>query len=340
MRSIILPPLGALYGAITRGHAVLYERGAFRPAKLERPVISIGNITAGGTGKTPLVEWVARTLAGSEKRVCILTRGYGRENSKRRVLVSDGTTVFSTPRDAGDEPYLLATNLVGVAAVISDANRFAAGLGAIKHLKSDCFVLDDGFQHFRLARDLNVVTIDATDPWGNGQMLPYGRLREPLTGLKRADCFVLTRCEHAENVERVHLELSKLSGDRPIFHSRMKVKQIKNLDGSDTATSSESFSAFCGIGNPGSFFAQLRAEGIEPLTQTSFPDHHSYTQSDVDKLAATAKQAGATSLITTAKDAVKLRSLSFALPCYLLEIELQIENAEGFRRLLIDATRS
>ena len=340
MRSIILPPLGVLYGAITRGHAVLYERGAFRPAKLERPVISIGNITAGGTGKTPLVEWVARTLAESEKQVCILTRGYGRENPKRRVLVSDGTTVFSTPRDAGDEPYLLASHLRGVAAVISDADRFAAGQGAIKHLKSDCFVLDDGFQHFRLARDLNVVTIDATDPWGNGQMLPYGRLREPLTGLKRADCFVLTRCEQAENVDGVHSELSRLSGDRPIFHSRMRVKRIKNLDESNTAAPSGLVSAFCGIGNPRSFFAQLQVEGLEPLTQTSFRDHHIYTQSDIDKLVATAKQAGATSLITTAKDAVKLRSLSFSLPCYLLEIELRIENAEGFRGLLMDATRT
>src|SRR6478672_3588674 len=137
MKSFVLPPLSLLYGAVTRTRLSLYRRGTFHTTKLARPVISIGNITAGGTGKTPLVEWVARTLAESEKQVCILTRGYGRENPKRRVLVSDGTTVFSTARDAGDEPYLLASNLRGVAAVISDADRFAAGQGAIKHLKSD-----------------------------------------------------------------------------------------------------------------------------------------------------------------------------------------------------------
>src|SRR5215470_6599004 len=140
MKSLVLPPLSALYGAITRSRTALYERGTFRTFKLERPVISIGNITTGGTGKTPLVEWVARVIAESGKKVCILTRGYGRENPKQRVLVSDGSTVFAGPAEAGDEPFLLANDLLGVAAVISDADRSAAGQGAIKHLSTDCFV--------------------------------------------------------------------------------------------------------------------------------------------------------------------------------------------------------
>src|SRR5262249_5537974 len=160
------------------------------------------------TGKTPLVEWVARVVAGSGKKVCILTRGYGRENPKSRVLVSDGTTVFANPSQAGDEPFQLATDLTGVAAVISDADRLSAGQGAIQHFSSDCFVVDDGFQHLQLAPDLNIAAVDATDPWGGRRMLPYGRLREPLTGLKRADCTVLNRCEQVDDLEPLRTEIA------------------------------------------------------------------------------------------------------------------------------------
>src|SRR5258708_916329 len=127
---IVLPPLSALYGAVIRARLLLYRRGTFRTMRLNRPVISVGNLTTGGTGKTPLVEWVARTLATEGRKVCILTRGYGRPNPDRRVLVSDGKTILSTAHEAGDEAFLLATNLQGLAAVISDADRVSAGEGA------------------------------------------------------------------------------------------------------------------------------------------------------------------------------------------------------------------
>jgi tetraacyldisaccharide 4'-kinase len=338
MKPLILPPLSKIYGVITRARAALYERGAFRTLKLARPVISIGNITTGGTGKTPLVEWVTRVVVASGKKVCILTRGYGRKNPDQRVLVSDGTTVFSKPSEAGDEPYLLANNLVGVAAVISDANRVSAGQGAIKHLATDCFVLDDGFQHFQLARDLNIVTIDATNPWGGRQMLPFGRLREPLTGLKRADCVVLTRCEQVADVRKILSEIAQLSGDRPVFHSRMRTRRIAHLKDSESVASvSNPVAAFCAVGNPQSFFAHLRSNGYELVLQESFPDHHIYAEGDVERLVSLGKQAGASCLITTAKDAVKLRPFNFSIPCYSLEIEIEIENKEEFSRLLIDA---
>jgi len=337
MKSLILPPLSTLYGAVTRARSSLYQRGTFRSSKLSRPVISIGNITTGGTGKTPLVELVARTLAAEGRKVCILTRGYGRKNPNERVLVSDGITVFSNPAEAGDEPYLLASNLVGVAAVVSDSNRFAAGQGAINHLGSDCFVLDDGFQHLQLARDLDVVTIDATNPWGGGHLLPYGRLREGLTGLKRASCFVMTRCDQVDSVEPVSKELAKLSGDRPLFLSRMVNLRITPLNPETLKTPQEPVAAFCGVGNPQSFFRHLTLNGHSPIFRKSFPDHYSYTQSDVDALAHSAKQAGAQSLITTAKDAVKLHALQFSLPCYSLEIKLQLDNDEEFRRLLLSS---
>ena len=334
MKTLILPPLSSLYGAITRTRASLYNRGTFRAAKLTKPVISIGNITAGGTGKTPLVEWVSRTLAASGKRVCVLTRGYGRDNPKNRVIVSDGTQVFSNPDEAGDEPYLLARNLEGIAAVISDADRFSAGQGALKHFGSDCFVLDDGFQHMQLARDLNIVTLDATDPWGGGRMLPIGTLREPLSGLKRADCIVLTRCDQAHDLENLEAEARNLSGDRPIFRSRMIPKGIVPLNSQSTELQNP-VGAFCAVGNPSSVITQLNELGYEPVVTKFFKDHHRYSQKDVDDLVGMARKAGAQNLITTAKDAVKLEHLNLPVPFFSLQIEIEIERAEELRRLLI-----
>jgi tetraacyldisaccharide 4'-kinase len=340
MKSLILPPISALYGAITRVRLSLYSRGAFQTVKLERPVVSVGNITAGGTGKTPLVEWIARTIATSGKKVCILTRGYGRANPDRRVLVSDGATVFSSVAEAGDEPFLLATNLCGVAAVISDSNRIAAGEGAIKHLGTDCFVLDDGFQHLRLARDLNIVTVDATNPWGGGHLLPYGRLREPLEGLRRADCVMLTRCDQVQQLEPVRLKLAQLTGDRPLFTSHMQTVRIRPLSKSAPVSAPPTqIAAFCAVGNPQSFFEQLRQDGYALLLRKAFPDHHRYTQDDIETLVDEAKQAGAGCLITTAKDGVKLSALSFPLPCYVLEIKMQIDNAEELTRVVLNAAR-
>jgi tetraacyldisaccharide 4'-kinase len=329
MRSLILPPLSVLYGAVTRTRLSLYRRGTFHSTKLDRPVISVGNITTGGTGKTPLVEWVARTLAGAGEKVCILTRGYGRDNPDRQVVVSDGTNVLATPSEAGDEPFLLATNLTGIAAVISNADRIEAANGAIKHLGTDCFVLDDGFQHLRLERDLNIVTIDATNPWGGGYLLPYGRLREPLSGLSRADCVVITRTDQANNVDALRDEIRRHAGNVPIFNSRMRIKN-------EAGTIPAPVAAFCAIGNPRSFFNQLTHESV---LQKAFPDHHRYSQSDIDSLTEAARRAGAKSFITTAKDAVKLHSISFSLPYYVLEIETEIDNAADLIRLILNSVK-
>ena len=339
MKSLILPPLSVLYSAITRTRLSLYRRGTFHSTKLDRPVISVGNITTGGTGKTPLVEWIARTVAATGKRVCILTRGYGRDNPARRVIVSDGNTVLATPSEAGDEPFLLATNLLGIAAVIADADRVAAGRHAITQFNPDCFVLDDGFQHLRLERDLNIVTIDATNPWGGGHLLPYGRLREPVSGLNRADCVVITRTDQSPDLPALTDKLRHLTNAH-IFHLRMRVTGIKQFNNApdiisspdltsspDTDPSLETLpspvAAFCAIGNPHSFFNQLQHDLV---VRKAFADHHRYTQHDINLLVEAARRAGARSLITTAKDAVKLHSLSIPLPCYTLEIEPQIEN--------------
>ena len=338
MKSIVLPPLSLLYGAVTRTRLSLYRRGTFHTTKLERPVISVGNITTGGTGKTPLVEWVSKTLAAKGKKVCILTRGYGRKDPHLQVIVSDGYSILASPNEAGDEPYLLATNLKGVAAVISSADRIAAGHEAINDFGSDCFVLDDGFQHLRLARDLNIVTIDATNPWGGGTLLPYGRLRENRDGLSRADCVVITRCDQVKDLEPLENEITRFAGERPIFHSEMRASRVSSLkNGPATLSAPARVAAFCAVGNPSSFFERVRSSGYELAQGTSFPDHHSYSQAEIDSISRSAQEAGAQALITTAKDAVKLRPLSFSMPCYVLEIEISIDNNEELTRMIIGA---
>lgn len=339
--SMFLAPFATLYGAIVETHTALYRRGIINVSKLAVPVISVGNITTGGTGKTPLVEYIARALAAEGRRVCILTRGYRREHPKQRVLVSDGSTVLAGERQSGDEPRLLAEQLQGIAAVISDADRFAAGQWAIAELGSDVFILDDGFQHLQLARDLNVVTLDATDAWGGGHLLPRGRLRERPGGLSRADCIVVTRTDQAADLNSLKSEIERVSNHRPLFTSRMEVSGLRPVFQAtaavDVATKQEvvaPIAAFAGIGNQRSFLRQLQSEGYEPVSISVFPDHHSYRQADIDGIVMKAKSAGAKSLITTAKDAVKLHDLALELPCYVLDIEICIDDEQHFVEMI------
>lgn len=339
--SIILAPLGVLYGAITATRLSLYQRGLLRTLKLDAPVISVGNVTTGGTGKTPLVEYIARTLAANGRKVCILTRGYGRENPKARVLVSDWQHVLATEAEAGDEPGLLAETLSGIASVISDRDRFAAGKWAISELGADVLILDDGLQHLRLARDLNVATVDATNPWGGGRLLPSGRLREARAGLARADCIVLTRADQCGDLKSLEREIDEASSKRPVFTSRMRVRRLRRLDGelptSDSPlkpTIEMPFAPFCAIGNPRSFIKQLEDEGYDLTEPSIFSDHYRYDQRDLDGIVAKALSAGATRLITTAKDAVKLRDLTVELPCFVLEIEICIDDESRFVEMI------
>ncbi|HEX3283040.1 MAG TPA: tetraacyldisaccharide 4'-kinase [Pyrinomonadaceae bacterium] len=326
--SLILPPFSALYSLATRLRTVAYRQRLLSVSKLDAVVISVGNITTGGTGKTPLVEWVCRVLAAEGRRVCVLTRGYRRQNPNEQVVVSDGHKVLADVAAAGDEPLLLARNLLGIAAVICNANRGEAGRWAADNLQTEVFVLDDGFQHLQLERDLNIVTIDATNPWGGG-MLPLGQRREPLSGLARADCFVLTRTEETTDLSSITAELQKTAGQKPVFRSRMVTTGLRRLGGEtiDQASSIKNpVGAFCGVGNPKSFFNHLGREGFELALQRAFPDHHNYQQSDVDQIVAEARAKGAVSILTTAKDAVKLSSLHFEIPCYVLEIKISIDD--------------
>lgn len=333
---LALAPLGVAYGAAAAARVALYRHGVLRSQTVCAPVLSVGNLTAGGTGKTPLVAWLAHAAATEGRRVCVLTRGYGRENARRRHVISDGVSVLSEVREAGDEPLLLAERLLAFGvAVVCDADRATAARFAIKALRSEVFVLDDGFQHLRLARDLNVATLDATDPWGGGRLLPAGLLREPVNQLARADCVVITRAELSEDLGALRAEASRLSGGRPVFAARTRVMGFRLITRGAHAESVErgsvpgAIAAFCGIGNPRAFFANLARAGFELRRTRAFADHHAYTQRDVDAVAREARRGGAQALMTTSKDAVKLRALRFEMPCYEVQIEFEIDDAPG-----------
>jgi len=344
---LVLTPLSVMYGLGVKTRNALYRRRILRTLQVDAPVISVGNLTAGGTGKTPLVEWIANQLGQSGLRVTVLTRGYRRKSSGR-VVVSDGSVVRSNVDEAGDEPFLLAQKLSGRAAVICDADRAAAASWAIEYLKTDVFILDDAFQHQRIKRDLNILTIDASRPWGDGKLLPKGRLREPITELSRADCVVITRAVDSGRINELQNEIESRSPGLPTFVCSIKFVGLRKLEemnsSPEVSTISEKpVAAFCGIGNPESFFSLVRGAGYQLNETRVFRDHYKYKQADIDRFANHAAQSGAQALLTTAKDAVKLKSLSFALPCYVVEIEIEIEDEERFLECInraVDARRS
>ncbi|HEX5701996.1 MAG TPA: tetraacyldisaccharide 4'-kinase [Pyrinomonadaceae bacterium] len=337
--TIALAPLSFLYGAAVNIRAALYRNGIFKTQTVGVPVLSVGNITTGGTGKTPLVEWIAGRLS-ERHRVCILTRGYRRANPSQRIVVSDGERIVADPEQSGDEAMMLARSLVGKAAVVCDANRVAGARWAIENLNAEVLILDDGFQHVRIGRDLDIVTLDATNPWGDGRRLPAGILRESIHSLSRADCIVVTRSNNA--IETGLQERIKQATDAPAFRSTTVISRISALGSpqveADRGTLRQlPVAAFCGIGNPNAFFRQLRDEGFNLRHTEVFRDHHKYSQTDIDRLTQHATDAGAHALITTAKDAVKLTSMRFPLPCYVIEIEMQIEEADTLLALIDEA---
>jgi tetraacyldisaccharide 4'-kinase len=337
-------PFGHLYDLIIKARSAMYRRGMVTSTGLEVPVISIGNITAGGTGKTPLVAFTAKVLAEHARNVCILTRGYKRENPNERVVVSDGKQILAGPAESGDEPYELAKKLLGKAAVIADKDRAAAGAWAKENLDSDAFVLDDGFQHFKVQRDLDIVTIDAMDPFGNGRLLPQGTLREPLANLARANAIVLTRANLANDLDALKAKVQKLAPKVPIFTSHNKTSNLVSLARLFSEDPHTILSllpktrclAFCAIGNPASFFRQLMADGFELAGTNKFVDHHKYSERDVAALTELARKWKADILLTTVKDGVKLGQFEFEIPCYVVESVPVFDDEEGLREIILN----
>jgi len=350
----MLSLLSTLYGKITDARNRLFDRGVFESHDLGARVISVGNITTGGTGKTPLVAYIANILAERGERVCILTRGYGRKDPKNRVLVSDGETIYANAIESGDEPFELANKLLGKAIVIADADRVAAAEWAKRRFGVTVFVLDDGFQHRKAKRDVDIVCVDATNPFGGGKMLPAGRLREPIHNLSRADIVVITRSDLVGDISDLKFEISNWAPDSATFVSNNKISGIGKIeifnaetqrtrseekeekDGDSRAVSfgTQKVFAFCGLGNPENFFELLRRNDVAVHGTLAFRDHHIYSQKDIEKIENEARNTGAEVLLTTAKDAVKLSNFKFEIDWFVVEIEMNLDEPEEFANLL------
>ena len=334
----MLSILGSVYAKIANLRNKLYEKGSLRSYPLGVRTISVGNITTGGTGKTPLVAYIASTLAERGEKVCILTRGYGRRNPKERVLVSDGKNVLTDPQQTGDEPLELARRLRDKAVVVAEADRVAAAKWAKEKFGITAFVLDDGFQHRRAKRDVDIVCIDAANPFGNEKVLPAGILREPVENLRRADVIVLTRADLADDLKSLRQQIAALT-TAPIFECRTRLDRIISLQdfqkgnaATEHSTSKKMF-AFCGLGNPADFFRTV-GEHFDLVGSKPFRDHHVYSQADIETIEGEAVAASAEALVITGKDAVKLSASEFKLPCFVVCIGIELDDETAFLEML------
>jgi tetraacyldisaccharide 4'-kinase len=310
------------YALAVRLRNGLYERGWKQRRRVPVPVVSVGNLTVGGTGKTPCVEYIARHYRSLDRRVAILSRGYGSTAGRN------------------DEAMVLEENLPDVPH-LQGADRATLAATAVDELESEILILDDGFQHRRLARNLDVVLIDATNPWGHGYLLPRGLLREPPSSLRRAGVVVLTRCDQVTPAERGKLReaVARLAPSvaiaetthRPMdLHHGAAAAGLDRLHGRPVA-------AFCGIGNPDAFRRTLHDYGADVVAFRAFPDHHPYARADVDDLRRwAAEQAMDCVVVTTQKDLVKLRLTDLAgRELWALRIQLRVEvGKEEFDRRL------
>lgn len=342
IKTTLLSPFSWLYGAVTNTRRSLFEKGVFASFDLGVKTISVGNITVGGTGKTPLVAFIAQVLSEKGEKVCILTRGYGRDNPKQRVLVSDGEKILADAKDSGDEPFELANKLLGKAIIIADARRAEAGKWAREEFGVTTFILDDGFQHLRIKRSLDIVLLDATNPFGNGKLLPVGILREPIESLKRVDAIIITRANLVANISEITEKILRINSNCQIFVSKNQFGRLINLKEfllpaqTNTISNIKNLNslAFCGLGNPDNFFIQLRQEKFNLAHCRTFPDHHIYRQNEIQKLERDAIKKGAEVLLTTAKDAVKLTHLKFNLPCFVVENGFTFDDESAFINLI------
>jgi len=303
-------------------------------------VISVGNITLGGTGKTPLTIFIAQMLAEMGEKPAIVSRGYKRKDESRLVVASDGEKVIEDAGLTGDEPLEMALALRGRASVICDSNRVRGAAYAAERLNASVVVLDDAFQHRKIRRDLDIVVIDATAPFGGGITVPAGRLRENLHNLSRADAFVISRTEETEKTDHLVTRLRDLNPKAPVFLSSFRIgglEPVSHTSDDDEAEKITSWFAVCGIGNPQSFLSLLEAFGIRIAGSRAFPDHYRYSEADLREVAAEARLAGAKALITTGKDAVKLRGLTSEMPIFKAIGGIELKNRSEFEELVAGA---
>lgn len=319
------------YGAAICFRNFCYDKGILKSHRVDAVVISVGNITTGGTGKTPLVAWICNYLTAKQKSAAILTRGYKAKNS-----------------DFADEPAMLAKASSGTHIVVNP-DRLAGAEKAIAAHGVRTLVMDDGFQHRRLARDVDIVAIDASEPFGYARVLPAGLLREPLKSLRRASAAVITRYNQSqpENIEQIRQVLGKFMPGKPIaraVHKPLRAATIRDKTIDFEKLAGKRVFAFCGIGNPNAFFETLRELALNIAGTKVYNDHHRYTDSDVSKIYEQARYCEADIILTTQKDWTKTALLSldkFDVPFAYLVVELEfVRGSEDITALIDEAVNN
>jgi 3-deoxy-D-manno-octulosonic-acid transferase len=341
-----LNSVAVLYGNLVSVRNRSYRIGLLRSRRLSRPVFSVGNMTVGGTGKTPVVVAMCRILTERGLRPVVLSRGYGGRYRAPLLEVSDGSRIKWPADVVGDEPVLMARRLPGVPVVVGP-DRYTAGKGAILAYQPDVLVLDDGFQHVRLCRDLDLLLIDSADPFGNGKVLPAGPLREPVHGLRRADAVMLTRMESSAAAAGLISFLGRSYPDLPVLFSRHRMTGCVRLaDPSGAETPVSDFSGrrvfvAAGIARPESFVRSLEREAVEVVGVAVYPDHFSFRATDIEQIGKEADRLGAQAVLTTEKDWVRLASLTAGLKnWWAVRMELSPDDPEAFGRLILEKMRA
>ena len=308
------------YEAVIRLRNHFYSRGIFRTHRIDVPVVCVGNLTAGGTGKTPLVAWLAREMKTRGKAVAVVARGY-------RGKLRDGELI-------NDEGLLLKREIPGLI-VVQDPDRVAAARKAVDEMGADFIILDDGFQHRRIGRDCDLVTLDARSPFSGGRILPAGLLREPASGVARADLVVLTRCGRIfeDDLEKTTGRVQALSPGAPVFHSDHVPSGLGTVGGEkrvDPADLDGKAVFLCSaIADPGSFRRTALELGVRVTGERVFRDHHDFGSGDVARVVQAARDSGAEAVLTTAKDSVKLASFPEAARFLVLKIEIGFRGREA-----------
>ena len=325
----LLIPFSILYGAAAVARQQYYR--VVRPKTLGRPAVKVGNLTTGGTGKTPFVIYLAKLFQRRKLHPVVLLRGYGR--TSKGVLEVSGTGSAMPVDQSGDEARMISDQFRGPVFVCED--RRAGAQAALLRYPEAVFILDDAYQQLGIQADLNLLLVDATDPFGNGHLLPAGSLREPVRGVSRADAIVVTRADHSFHQDELIETLKRYNRAAPLFFSYNEVVGLQNLSSGEWIEASElrgrSVLALSAIANPALFYAELAHQQIQVSAAVEHRDHHRYSQSDIDDAVRQADSRAGAPIVTTEKDAVKLRHLQ--LPAgrfFALGIEARVDEEENF----------
>ena len=341
---IIASILSFFYLFIINFRNWLYNHKIFKEIKLPCPVISVGNISVGGTGKTPCVIMIAQMLRKNGLQPAVISRGYGGRSTSNYNIVSDGDKILLNSETAGDEPSLIANTLKGVPVIIG-AKRRITGQIAIDKFSANVIICDDAMQHRQIFRDINLVLLDSNGLKGNNHVLPRGKLREPIKEIKRASAILFTRADEGIKIDAKIEELIKTE-KTPVFQSIHQAEDIIRSDGSVRKPISElkgkKVSAFCGIANPDSFKKTLQAAQVNLLSFYIFPDHHRYSEKEIEELKTEFIKSGADYLVTTQKDAMRLQNHSaFLKSIFILRVKMEIEpSVQSFEDFILGKIKS